>query len=207
MKILIAVPAMDMVHTNFVRSLVGLKIPEGEIHYMIPQATLIYDARNMIAAEAVSGGFDRVLWLDSDMAFDRDLLEKLNARMDEGHDFVTGIYYSRKPPIEPVIFSRCRIQDAFGMMIPDTERMKDYPKDQLFEVEGCGFGCVMTSARLLQEVMDEFGLYPFYPMIGFGEDLAFCLRVRELGKKIMCDSSIQCRHTGFYEFSQLDEGR
>ena len=101
MKILIAVPAMDMVHTNFVRSLVGLKIPEGEIHYMIPQATLIYDARNMIAAEAVSGGFDRVLWLDSDMAFDRDLLIRLNARMDEGHDFVTGIYYSRKPPIEP----------------------------------------------------------------------------------------------------------
>lgn len=202
MKTLIAVPCMDMVHTGFMRSLLALK-KSGEVEYMIPQSTLIYDARNMIAQKAVSDGFDRVLWLDSDMTFSPDLMEKLGARIDEGHDMVTGVYYTRKPPHHPVLFNRCRIENVFGMPIPDTEIFSEYPAD-LFEVEGCGFGCVMTTTELLDAVMKEFGLFPFYPQIGFGEDLAFCLRVRELGRKIMCDGTIQCGHVGHYEYGRKD---
>lgn len=202
MKTLIAVPCMDMVHTSFLRSIVGLK-KQGEVDYMIPQSTLIYDARNLIAQKAVNNGFDRVLWLDSDMTFTPDLLERLNARIDEGHDMVSGVYYTRKPPHHPVILNRCRIADVFGMPIPDTETMTECP-EELFEVEGCGFGCVMTTTELLDAVMNEYGLFPFYPQVGFGEDLAFCLRVRELGRKIMCDGTIQCGHVGYYEFGRKD---
>lgn len=203
MKTLIAIPCMDMVHTSFMRSLVGLKL-QGEVDYSIPQSTLIYDARNLIARQAVNEGFDRVLWLDSDMVFNPDLMERLGARLDEGHEMVTGVYYTRKQPIVPVLLSRCRIVDVMGMPIPDTEHFDEIPQD-IFEVEGCGFGCVMMSTKLLKDVMDEFGMFPFYPQLGFGEDLAFCLRVQKLGRKIMCDGTIQCKHTGFYEYSEIDK--
>lgn len=203
MKTLIAIPCMDMVHTSFVRSLVGLKL-QGAVEYAIPQSTLIYDARNLIARQAVNEGFDRVLWLDSDMVFNPDLMERLGARLDEGHEMVTGVYYTRKQPIVPVLLSRCRIVDVMGMPIPDTEHCSEIPKE-LFEIEGCGFGCVMMSTKLLKDVMDEFGMFPFYPQLGFGEDLAFCLRVQKLGRKIMCDGTIQCKHTGFYEYSEIDK--
>lgn len=202
MKTLIAIPAMDMVHTSFMRSLVGLRIV-GEVDYLIPQSTLIYDARCNIANRAVQEGFDRVLWLDSDMVFEPDLMERLSARLDEGHEFVSGVYYTRKKPSLPVILSRCRIDRSLGFPIPDTKQCEEIP-EELFEIEGCGFGCVMMTTKLIEDVMNEYGLFPFYPQVGFGEDLAFCLRVRELGRKIMCDGTIRCRHTGFYEYSEKD---
>ena len=201
MKTLIAVPAMDMVHTSFVRSLVGLETV-GDIDFIIPQSTLIYDARNLIAQKAVEKEFDRVLWLDSDMVLPKDAFKKLSAHIDAGNEFVSGVYFTRKKPVRPTIFKRCRIDKTLGMPIPDTKQIRtdEIPEDELFEIEGCGFGCVMTSVQLLDNVMEEFGIYPFYPLMGFGEDLSFCLRVREMGRKIMCDSSIKCRHVGYYEF-------
>ena len=36
----------------------------------------------------------------------------------------------------------------------------------------------------------------FDPMEGVGEDLAFCLRARELGYKIWCDPTISLGHVG-----------
>ena len=36
----------------------------------------------------------------------------------------------------------------------------------------------------------------FTPFNGFGEDLAFCLRARDLGYKIWCDPKIKCGHVG-----------
>lgn len=212
MRTLIAIPAMDTVHTGFARSMmnqllrIAWETKPGEIDIIMPQATLIYDARNIIAQKAVQEGFDRVLWFDSDMMVPADTFRKLSAHLDAGHEFVSGVYFTRKKPVRPTIFSKCRVDRSLGMPIPDTKQIPiaDIPEDELFEIEGCGFGCVMTSVKLLDDVMEEFGIYPFYPLMGFGEDLSFCLRVREMGRKIMCDSSLKCKHIGFYEFGEED---
>ena len=72
-KTLIAIPCMDMVHTGFMRSLLGLHHP-GAVRYSLTMSSLIYDARNSLAKQAVTEGYDRVLWLDSDMDFAPDLM-------------------------------------------------------------------------------------------------------------------------------------
>ena len=95
MKTLICIPCMDMVHTEFMKSLLAMRRP-GETKIVISQSSLIYDARNNMARQAVKGGFDRVMWLDSDMSFEPDLMERLSARLDEGCDFVSGLYFTRK---------------------------------------------------------------------------------------------------------------
>ena len=48
MKTLIAIPCMDMIHADFVRSLLSMEI-NGQAQYTFAQSSLIYDARNQLA--------------------------------------------------------------------------------------------------------------------------------------------------------------
>ena len=198
MKTLIAIPCMDMVHTDFTRSLVGMRL-DGEVQFTFAQASLIYDARNKLASIAIDNDFDRVLWLDSDMQFESDLFRALSADLDQGREAVSALYFSRKPPrIKPVIYRGCTV-DENGM--PHADSFEDWPADSVFPVAACGFGAVMTTTALLRRVRDKFGL-PFSPVLGFGEDLSFCLRVTELGETIWCDSRIRPGHVGLWVFDE-----
>lgn len=197
MKTLIAMPCMDMVHTSFMRSLLQMT-KVGEVGFAISSSSLVYDARNTLAKQALQGEFDRVLWLDSDMEFKTDLMERLMKDMDEnGLDMVGGLYFSRKEPIVPVVYQKVGYfhSDEDDSVTPAALNYYEYPKDELFPCEGIGFGSVLVKADLIKKVQDKHGL-PFSPILGFGEDLSFCVRARDVGATIMCDSRIKLGHTG-----------
>lgn len=207
MKTMIAIPCMDMIHTDTVISLTGLRI-SGEAKFAYSVSSLVYDSRNSLARKAIVEGFDRVLWLDSDMTFEPDFLQRLNKDLDEtGADMVSALYVTRKGAIKPVIFNKCgydQTQTSAGREVrPYAETYYDYPRDSLFEVEAVGFGGVLMNVSLLKDVEREYGL-PFAPMMGFGEDISFCLRVRDMGKKIFCDSRIKMGHVGNHTFTEDD---
>ena len=191
MKTLIAIPCMDMVHTDFMRSCLGMKT-SGEIQWTFAQASLVYDGRNTLANVAVNNGFDRILWLDSDMMFEPDLFERLSADLEEGREIVSALYFSRKPPIKPVAYKTCQI-NAAG--VPEAISYRDFPQGEIFPVAACGFGAVMMTTDLMRRVQDKFGL-PFSPAMGFGEDLSFCMRATQIGETIWCDSRIRPGHVG-----------
>ena len=203
MKTLIAVPCFDMMQTGFVRSFLELEKPEETAFSLIP-GTLIYEARNLIANNAIRCGFDRVFWLDSDMVVPKDTLIRLSEDMNTGKDFVSGLYFRRKPPINPVICDNVywHVRDDGNVETFATSFVK-YPENQVFEIAGAGFGCVMTSVDLLKAVVDVYGS-PFTPMMGIGEDLAFCWRVAKLGRKMYCDSRVKCGHIGGYVYEEKD---
>ena len=192
MRTLICIPAMDSVNTSFMRSLLSLR-PVGEVQFAITQSSLIYDARNILAVQAITGGFDRALWLDSDMTFEPDLMEKLSATMDEGYDLVSALYFTRKPPHRPVIYDGCRTFEQDGVMRSAAIWYDNYPENAVFEIEACGFGGVMCSVELMKNIREKFGT-PFSPIHGFGEDLSFCIRAMNLGAKMVCNSSIKMGH-------------
>lgn len=194
MKYLVAIPCMDMMHTQFVSSLVAMPLfKETEITF--GANSLIYDTRNQLAEKAIQGGFDRVLWFDSDMTFKPDTAHRLAARLDEGIEFCTGLYMTRKKPIRPCLFKKLESNP------PKADFYDDYAKDSLFEIQACGFGGVMMSVDLIKRVGEVFGA-PFSPILGFGEDLSFCFRVSMLGMKMYCDSSIKLGHIGFHEITE-----
>ena len=201
MKTLIAVPCFDMIHTGFVKSFIDLEKPDGTAYAIITN-TLIYEARNMIAQKSIEEGFDRVLWLDSDMIIPQDALIMLNADMDTGKDFVSGLYFMRKPPVNPVVCDNIfrRVKED-GEVESAASSYINYPKDTVFEIAGAGFGCVMTSADLLKRLVERYGA-PFTPMMGMGEDLSFCLRATCIGAKMYCDSRIKCGHIGQTVFDE-----
>lgn len=202
MRTLIAVPAMDMLSTDFCRSCVGLQL-SGEVQWTFSQGSLVYDGRNILADTAVREGFDRVLWLDSDMVFDPYLFLRLSEHLDLGREMISGLYVSRKAPIHPVIYKSIRRDPLDNGFLPVAEAYSDYPRDSLFPVAGCGFGAVMMTTELLRRLQAAYGL-PFTPLPGFGEDLSFCLRVQELGAEMWCDSSIKVGHAGMAIYTEAE---
>ena len=196
MKTLIALPCMDMVHTIFLKSLLSMD-RIGQCGFAFSCSSLIYDARNQLAKQAVNEGYDRVLWLDSDMDFQPDLLKQLSADMDEGREFVSGLYFKRKAPVKPVIYKSLGFYKNEGVegVTPVAVPYDDYPQDSIFTIAACGFGGCLVSVDLINRVGQKFGL-PFSPVMGFGEDLSFCTRVSELGVEMFCDSRVKMGHVG-----------
>ena len=195
MSIYIAIPCMDKVDTEFMKSLLSFKTPP-KTAYGITVASLTYDARNTLSKAACESECDRVMWVDSDMVFDPDTVMRLSADIDEGRDFVTGLYFTRKNPVKPVIF------DTIGYkVLPDGAKESyagfylGYPRDDIFEIKAAGFGCAMTTTKLLKKITEEYGS-PFCPLPGLGEDLSFCKRCEEQGIPMYCDSRVKAGHIG-----------
>ena len=187
MKLLIAIPALDFMHPEFVKSLLALTARlsrDGIEHEVrIESGTLVYIARDKLAQYAVAAEFTHVLWLDSDMVFTEDLLDDL---LFAGKDFVTGIAATRRKPFITCVFKSLNPCQRF---MPD-----EIPKDT-FEIAGCGFACVLTSIDIIKAVKRANGT-SFTPTQLHGEDLAFCKRARDLGFKIYAEPGVRVGHIG-----------
>lgn len=194
MKIFIAVPSMDQVPVQFCQSLAMLQRPSDEtVTIGFEVGSLVYTARNNLAIKAVQAEATHVFWLDSDMYFNPDTLLRMLKTMEEtGADFLTGLYYRRVPPYSPVLFKDLEITDA-GC---EWHEFDELPNG-LFEVAGCGFGCVLMKTDVLWDVIAHYG-QPFSPIREVGEDLSFCWRARQEGYKVICDPSIPLGHIGHY---------
>lgn len=194
-KILIAVPCMDMVSARFAQSLTTLK-KVGQCTVSFLMGSLVYDSRNKLAGYAMEMEADYILWLDSDMVFQPDTLERMIQTLDEHEeiDILSGLYFRRGQPFTPVIYKKLEL-DAEGNTV--WEDYIDFPEG-LFEVAGCGFGCVlMRTDCLLDIAAKENGGMWFTPLRDCGEDCAFCIRARENGYRIFCDSSIDLGHMAY----------
>lgn len=185
MKLLIAVPALDYINMEFMRCLVALvqRLDRDGVNadVKILSGTLVYVARDRLAAHAIGGGYTHVLWLDADMVFDDELLYDLQF---SGKPFVSGIARSRRFP-----FTSCLFKD-----LTTLERFEEYPRDT-FRVAGCGFACVLMSADLLKAIKNKYQTC-FLPTASLGEDLAFCERAKAVGWEIWAEPAARVGHIG-----------
>lgn len=197
MKLLIAVPTLDFVHVDFMRCLVNLtnRLKDDGVCFdvCIVSGTLVYVARDRLACKAINENYTHVLWLDSDMVFQPEVLYDL---MDTGKDFVSGIYHARRSGFMSCIFKRC---DDLNHL----ERFDEYPRDT-FQIGGCGFGCVLVSVEMLRTIQMHFKTC-FLPLRDFGEDIAFCNRAKELGFKLWCEPTVRLGHIGHLTVWPEDE--
>ena len=213
-KILIAVPCMDQVPAQFANSIATLTsygIEGVEISLRFNLGSLVYTSRNYLALMAMQDEADLIMWFDSDMVFNPDTLLRLLKDIDDGADFVTGVYYRRTSPFTPTLFSKLDINEE-GVAIWD--QIEEVPDKGLFEVAGCGFGCVLMKTDIAMDVFKKFGRL-FSPIGEVGEDLSFCWRARECGYKLMCDPDIPLGHVAhtmvtkdFYKnYKKASEGK
>ena len=193
MKTLIAIPCMDVIEADFTECLTELLLKHGddvEVKYL--KASLVYDARNQLTKYVLDRKcFDYVLWLDSDMTFKPDLLDRLMEDI-EGREAVSGLCFGRRPPFKPCIYRKLNVTTDGGMMMPEAENWFDYPRDQIFEVAACGFACVLMRVDVLERML-VYGV-PFFPVGGLGEDLTFCWRAGKQDIHFHCDSRLKIGH-------------
>ena len=199
MKTLIAIPCMDVIEADFVECLTDMVTRyKGEVDVKYLKASLVYDARNQLVQYALKkGGYDYILWLDSDMTFEPDLLERMIADIEGAEtgkplQAVTGLCFGRRPPFNVCIYKELDVKVDGKVITPHDVRNADYPRDSLFEVEACGFACVLMRMDIL-EAMGIYGV-PFFPVAGLGEDLTFCWRARKLDIRFHCDSRLKIGH-------------
>ena len=185
MRLLIAIPSTDYMHADFVKSLCGLttELNRKRVAYDIglQTGTLVYIARNRLANKAVNENFTHVLWFDSDMVFNPTILDDL---MFCGKEMVCGAFVSRRPPYGSCVYSSIKKDQI--------EKVKDFGTKP-FQVDGCGFACVLTTTELIRAVQQKFGT-AFQPTDYYGEDLAFCWRVKSIGREIWCEPTVRPGH-------------
>ena len=186
-RLLIAVPSTDYAHMDFVKSLFRLSRHlqrEGINHDVeIENGSLVYIARDRLACKAINEGFTHILFIDSDMVFDENIVETLTF---SGKDFVCGAFQNRRPTYGKCVYKSLKpleSVDAWGAAP--------------FRVAGCGMACTMISTEILKEVQEKHGTCFSPEMIDgikYGEDLAFCWRANKTGAEIWCEPAARCGH-------------
>ena len=186
MKLMVAVPTTDYVHADFMKCLVKLSMHLAkcgvDVDVHIVGGTLVYIARNRLAGRAISLGYTHVLWLDSDMTFDENILDDL---LFCGKDMVCGAFVMRRPQWGPCVYTSIKEDGSL-------EKVREFGTEP-FRVAGCGFAVVLTKVDLLKAVYDHVGT-TFKPMEALAEDIAFCWRVNEIGGEIWCEPTVRPGH-------------
>ena len=186
MKLMIAVPCLDYIDTDFTRCLFGLtrRLDRDGVDFdvRLNNGNLVYWARDELCFQAFREDFTHVLWLDSDIVFTDDLYEKLAATKK---GFVSGVYRCRRKPYGYCLFKNLEPRESV-----------DGLQSGVFRIDGCGFGVVLIETKILRDVWDANGETCFAPTKLLGEDLQFCMRARQLGHPIYCNPDVMVDHIG-----------
>jgi hypothetical protein len=197
----ICIPSGRFVDFHFFKSF-AKSIPQILMSYntaILPVSSpYIQENRNEIVRRALltenkikDFKFDFFLWLDTDMVFDQSQVGFLLRHLENGLDFVSGLYFNPKgDKLLPVAFRRKG--DIYEWLQKDE-------LSGLMEVDAVGFGFCAFKAEIARRLSEKYNNRIFdlryLPNGGLiGEDQVFCERVKELGFKIWLDSNILIKH-------------
>ena len=187
MRIFVAIPAYDgRVCVETTDALLGeslLAFSQGHVLDIrfLPGCSAIHSARNALVGEFLESGFDRMVFLDSDIAWKPGDLVKL-AQMP--HDLIGGAYRLKREPEEYTIHWD---EDVPELHADEHGALK-------VKGLGCGFLAISRSCLETMQTEDRFyhdrgrKLFAFFDMpfdgVLWGEDLRFCHMARKAG--IIC---------------------
>lgn len=193
MDILVGCPCANTINVTTASCIQNLWLPT-----MYIQGSLVYDARNDLVKEAIERKAKYLLFIDSDMSFEAEALQKL---LDLNADIATGLYVERsgnhhRPTVYKHIDIRTKEHEALKENFDLIDR-------DIFEVEGCGMGFCLIKTDVFKTIIATYGDC-FQPICGLGEDLSFCWKAKQCGFKIMCDSTFTLGHIGEYIYTLKD---
>uniref|UniRef100_A0A832I553 Glycosyltransferase family 2 protein n=1 Tax=Eiseniibacteriota bacterium TaxID=2212470 RepID=A0A832I553_UNCEI len=178
-----------------------LNSPQYRAFSLFHRGSVIHLARNTVAKAFLAhpNKPDYLLFVDDDMVFKHDALEKLLA---DHKDIVTGNAFSRQYPVKPVV----------GMFDTDPAKkgrvhvLLDYKKDALQPVDSCGMAFTLISRHALEKVGPKPFGFLFFPETDgeLHEDSSFCWRAKEAGLQVWLDSRVQVGHIGDVVFDERD---
>ena len=177
-----------------------------------PSTAAVDRTRCDAATSALRDGYDELMWIDSDIAFDPDDVARLR-----GYDL----------PIVAGVYAKKGVQDL-AMHADDLTELAMGEGGGLYDVKYVGAGFVLVQKLVYDDIQRTFSLpvcntrfgaatVPYFlPMViadgpnahwYLGEDYAFCERARIAGHKIVVDTTIRLGHIGSYSYGWEDAGQ
>lgn len=187
MKIAIGTLSNRGFKAKTVESLLNLKVPFEKEIIIATQGYHIAENRNFIAAKAVNTGCDYLFFVDDDMIFPSDTLERLLAHEKD----IVGVAYHPRFEIDK---DTHKPLDKTHIM---TLKQEGSPKE-LFECEAVGTGVMLVNTRVFPRIPR-----PWFKITNHetgyttqGEDWWFCEIARQAGFSVWCDPTLEIGHLG-----------
>ncbi len=198
----ICIPTRDLCTSQFTKCLVDMVgrfctrfVADGQANLttIVDLGTLLPDMRNALATEAIKQGATHVLWLDTDMTFPPDTLERL---YQHGKPIVGAGYSQRKEPARPV-------SAKDGVWVYTEEESTG-----IEEVDYIGQGCLLVETAVyehLDKPWHQLGWHPEKKHV-VGEDVYFCRMARGIGAPTFIDHDLtkEIGHIGYRTFTYKD---
>jgi hypothetical protein len=167
----------------------------------------IVEGRNDAAAGFLDGReADWLWWVDSDMGFAPDTVDRLLAAADPTDRPVVGglcFAYKEAGP-DGMGGARCAPRPTLFDWVAEDGKAgfkgrTTYPVNDLVRVDGTGSACLLVHRSVLERIRDQFGpvWYNRAQAPGGGwisEDLSFCMRVGALGLPVFVHTGVRTSH-------------
>jgi hypothetical protein len=169
----------------------------------------LVDSRNkLVAAWLAEDTADWLFWIDTDMGFAPDTVDRLMAAADPAERPVVGglCFTQREETSDGMGGWRCRATPTVfdWTVLEDTGQMGfsvrwNYPPDQLTRVAGTGSACILIHRSVFEKIQAKYGTwYDRVPNTTMGqvisEDLSLCLRACALDIPIHVHTGIKTTH-------------
>lgn len=210
-KYVVLVPTHEQIPVACELALVELE-RRGYIVRRLPGFAAVDQARNVLATDAMVDGFEGTMWIDSDIEFNPDDVDRLR---------------SHNLPIVSGVYAKKAQRAIASHLLPGTESFEFGQSGRLYEIMYAGTGFLYVRREVYERIQQDLRLpvcnelfdeqvIPFFmPLVhdtGDGpwylaEDYAFSQRARQVGFTVMADTTIRLWHLGTYRFGWEDAGR
>jgi hypothetical protein len=168
-------------------------------------------ARNRLATEALAANYEELMWIDSDMAFEPQSVDRLR---------------SHNLPVSCGLYPTKVERKLTSSLLPGTPAITFGEEGGLLEIQYAATGFLHTRREVYLEII-RCGLGPTcnahlgLPMVAFflpmivehdgglrylAEDYAFSERLRRCNYRVYADTTIRLQHIGIYGYSWEDLG-
>jgi hypothetical protein len=168
----------------------------AELRLYFMKSSMLSSARMDLAIDATSAGCTHVLFVDSDMRFPGDTLERL---LNHGKAIVGTNCVTRKFPVVPTSYSHV------GAVSKEHVKLYTTPESTgLQEVEATGTGVLLVDTEVFKRLPAPWFQTPWVSaeLTFMGEDAFFCTLARKAGIAVWIDHDLskEIGHVGTFEF-------
>ena len=191
LELMLVVPTLQRggIHPRTFQSLWALDLPpKDRMASLFPTDRPTTSARSDAVKMAKELEVEALLFIDSDMEFLPDLYRRLLA-VDA--DIACGMFWTKRIPSYPTICRRAKAEDGTDLLRTIV------PEGGIVDIDACGM-----AATLIRKPVLDWAEYPAFQHMGaISEDFVFCLKAKDAGFSIKCDTALRVAHRGDIAFN------
>ncbi len=142
--------------------------------------------RNIIVEQALLNNCTHILFIDDDMAYKPGALNQL---LEHDQDIVSGLYFSRMYPFQPLIFDAIEEKGFRTRFLHGDE-------PRLLKIVGAGMGFCLVKMSVFQRMEKPWFRLGELDSEHWCDDTGFFKRANEAGINVYCDTECRIGHMG-----------